>query len=140
MRKKTVIVILTVLLSCNLAFGSMFVENHRNITGKIRDIQFVEEKFYPAQPDMSGSMSCDRTIPAHYIIFIEDPQNDEKEPIRLSGLSKGSIVLFADQKDAKKNKKLSVLKKGMTVRITGYELRGDEGSIFEAYFETLEIN
>lgn len=127
------------LLGSNFVFASMFQDGQSYLTGKITDIQYVEEKFYPAQPGMSGTLHYDRTVGAHYLIFLDDTQNEQRQPVELKHYPKGSITLFADQKDAKKNKTLSSLKAGMIIKITNYTLRGDEGSIFEAYAEELEI-
>jgi hypothetical protein len=130
MRRFFFVFLSVVWLSTGIAQASMFQESTENLSGTVTKITRVAEEFKNGEAGMSGSLGNDRVVPAHFVIRIFD---------EVSGREK-ELILFQDQKDPLKTKQLEGLKAGMKVEISGYDLRGDEGSYFEAYFDDIKVN
>lgn len=118
------------IFACVSSYAAPMMQMPTEINATVRNVQFYEEEFIKGQENFSGSMSVDRTIRAHYRIDVDSD-------VSLGPMS--AIWLFADQKDEVKNKVLQKIMKGDKIKVTGYRVRGDEGGLFEAYCESIEI-
>lgn len=113
------------------------------ISGKIVELKWYPEKAVKGIPGMSGSAGKDRKFPAHYIVQLTDYKGVDPQKAR-------EISMYVDYSNSIKNDTSAVvtlminhnnkryLKKGMTILISGYNVRGDEGGIW-TYYTSLNI-
>jgi len=117
-----------------------------NISGKVNDLNWVPEKKIKATHGMSGSAGRDRTIPAHFLVKLEN----------FEGIDSRTAVIMTRYIDrsAFKNQGWDVkppfillkinhtdqnyLRKGMKIKVSGYTVRGDEGGVW-TYFTRIDV-
>lgn len=103
------------------------------IEGTIEKISWHAEQTVKGRPGISGSASRDRTVPAHYKVTLADTKVTAKGSGHVP-FSTGKPIatkLNHPQDDG-------FLEQGMSVRITGFKLNGDEGGV-STNFEKIEI-
>lgn len=112
-----------------------------DITGKISGVKWVPEQQVEAIPGMSGSAGHDRVFQAHFLIkLIEYTGIDAARAWQMTrlvdwhALGDGSehalppfILLRIDHRDRE------YFKPGMTIRVTGYTISGDEGGTWTSH-------
>jgi hypothetical protein len=111
------------------------------VAGRIKELSWVAEKQSPAMPGMSGSAGQNRTFPAHFTLKLVDFNGVSAVTAQqmtryidwhaLKELPENAmppfILLRIDHADK------NLLKKGMTVRVDGYTVQGDEGGTWTSY-------
>ncbi len=111
------------------------------VAGTIEEVDWVAEKHSPAMPGMSGSAGQNRIFPAHFRLKLVDfsgvSASTAQQMTRyidwhaLDELAEDAmppfILLQIDHTDK------NLLMKGMTVRVDGYTVRGDEGGTWTTY-------
>jgi hypothetical protein len=94
------------------------------IEGTVEGIKWTPEVIRKGMPEMSGTLAQERTFPARYEVVLADISVMEV---------KGGYGLAVDMEKGKATLLLNhsaddlFLKKGMRIRVTGYEEWGDEG-------------
>ena len=94
------------------------------LEGTIEDLRWSPEQSHKGMPKMSGSLAHDRTFPARYVVVL-------REITILDG--HGGYGLAVDVAERKATLLLAhpaddqFLRKGMRIRVSGYEEGGDEG-------------
>ena len=111
------------------------------VTGTIAEARWVPERHVAGLPGMSGSAGHDRVVPAHFIVrMVRFHGVDSTTARTMTGLidrralqdSHGQgmppfILLQIDHPDQ------HFLQAGMTIRVTGYAIRGDEGGTWTSH-------
>ncbi|KAB2888738.1 MAG: hypothetical protein F9K32_15370 [Desulfobulbaceae bacterium] len=112
-----------------------------DITGKISEARWMPEQQVEAIPGMSGSAGHDRVFPAHFLIKLVGYTGIDAatawQMTRLVdryALGSGSeqtpppfILLRIDHPDREN------FRPGMTIRVTGYAISGDEGGTWTSH-------
>ena len=108
-----------------------------DIEGLIAVVEWVPEVTAKGVWGMSGSLGGDRTFPAHYKVELVDchvvlaegeiePPPDSLPGQKLGKQNNYSLTLNHPADDA-------FLKRGMRIKILGYNVSGDEGGIWTTY-------
>jgi hypothetical protein len=111
------------------------------ICGTVSALQWVPEEMVKGIPGMSGSAGHDRIVPAHFLIALKNFDGVDSETARrITGYLASSgfegigpegspplMVLKINHPDK------NYLQTGMTIEITGYTVRGDEGGTWTSY-------
>ncbi len=116
------------------------------VTGLISEIIWVPEQKIKGQTGMSGSAGHDRLNPAHFLVTLSNYEGVTPENavmmtryLNLNALkgyepqNRPSFILLKINHSDK-----NALKKGLKIRVTGYEVRGDEGGTWTSY-KSVEI-
>lgn len=112
-----------------------------DITGRIQKICWVAEQQSKGIPGMSGSAGQDRTFPAHFLLKLTDYTGVNAEIARqMTGYIDGHALGEKSEKTLPafillqiNHEDRNVLKKGMTIRVDGYTVKGDEGGAWTSY-------
>lgn len=117
-----------------------------DVTGKIAEIHWVAPQQLQGIAGMSGSAGHDRTIPAHFIIQLTDYEGVDAETARqMTG-----YIDYSALRDEPENSQPSFillrinsedqhfLQEGMSFKVYGYSVRGDEGGTWTSH-ERLQI-
>lgn len=108
-----------------------------DIEGLVAIIEWVPEVTEKGVWGMSGSLGGDRTFPAHYEVELVDcnvalaegeiePDPDFMPGIKLGKQEKYSVTLNQPADDG-------FLKRGMRIKVLGYNVSGDEGGVWTKY-------
>jgi len=113
------------------------------ISGKIADLKWYPERKVKGIPGMSGSTGRDRTFSAHFLVKLNDYKGIDSnnaiqitrnvDPSALKNKSADYIPDFVTLMINHNGKRY--LKKGMTILVKGYTVRGDEGGTWSDYTE-----
>ncbi|EKD83434.1 MAG: hypothetical protein ACD_39C00682G0002 [uncultured bacterium] len=108
-----------------------------DIEGLVAVVEWVPEATEKGVWGMSGSLGSDRTFPAHYKVELVDcnvalaegeidPDQDALPVAKLGKQEKYSVTLNHPANDG-------LIKRGMRVKVLGYNVSGDEGGIWTTY-------
>jgi hypothetical protein len=112
-----------------------------DVTGKITEVKWVPEHKVEALPGMSGSAGHDRVFPAHFLIkLVEYTGVDAARAWQMTRLIDW-YALGNRSEDAQppfillqiNHRDREYLKPGMTIRVTGYAISGDEGGTWTSH-------
>jgi hypothetical protein len=117
-----------------------------DVSGTIRELKWVPEEKVKGVPGMSGSLGHDRTRFAHFLVTLTDYDGVNAETARRMTEYLDSTAYKGErQKDRPSFVLLQInhndknyLRKGMKIRVIGYEVRGDEGGTW-TYYDRVEI-
>lgn len=117
-----------------------------DVTGLISEIIWIPEQKIKGQTGMSGSAGHDRLNPAHFLVTLSNYVGVTSETAVMmtrylnwtavkghDPLYRPSFILIQINPSDK-----NALKKGLKIRVTGYEVRGDEGGTWTSY-KSVEI-
>lgn len=141
MRKSTVIkpvVFLIILLLFTLASSLLFLAETAPIPktgpltleGTIEDVQWSPVLTHKAMPGMSGTLAQERTFPARYRVILRDITIVEAlggYGISVDVDGRVATLLLNHPSDDQ------FLKKGLRIRVVGYEESGDEGGTWSKH-------
>jgi hypothetical protein len=117
-----------------------------DVTGLVSEIIWVPEQKIKGHPGMSGSAGHDRINAAHFLVTLLNYEGVTTETAVLmtrylnwtalkgyEPLNSPSFILLKINHSDK-----NALKKGLKIRVMGYEVRGDEGGTWTSY-KSVEI-
>lgn len=147
--KKYSVVVAVIFTVCAVSYGMAVPVRPIgpvDISGTVSDLKWVPEKKIKAVHGMSGSAGRDRTIPAHFLVTLEDFEGVDRQTAMTmtryldwtagkdqeKGCRPSSVLLKINHTDK------SYLKKGMRIKVSGYTVRGDEGETW-TYFTRIDI-
>jgi hypothetical protein len=94
------------------------------LEGTIEDLRWSPEESHKGMPKMSGSLAHERTFPARYVVVLRDItilDGHGGYGLALDVAKRKATLLLVHPADDQ------FLKKGMRIRVSGYEEGGDEG-------------
>jgi hypothetical protein len=109
------------------------------VTGTIVEAKWVAEREVKGSPGMSGSLGHDRKFPAHFIIGLKDLDGVTTEAAaRMTGLLGSQSALSQGMKSAPmvlllNDDNKDHLKAEKRIRVTNYQVSGDEGGTWTKY-------
>jgi len=117
-----------------------------DISGTVTGLNWIPEKRIKAVPGMSGSAGRDRTIPAHFIVRLEDFDGVDRQTAMTMTRYLDRTVRNDQEKDCRplfvllkiNHTDKNYLKKGMRIKVSGYTIRGDEGGTW-THFLRIDI-
>lgn len=117
-----------------------------DVSGTISEIKWVPEEKVRGVQGMSGSLGHDRTRSAHFLVTLTDYDGVNAETARrMTGYLNRTAFKGEKQQDKPSFILLKInhndknyLRKGMKIRVIGYEVRGDEGGTW-TYHDKVEI-
>lgn len=113
--------------------------------GVIESAQWVPQKRQKAIRGMSGSAGLDRTFPAHFVVVLKNWSGPTTRQAAMMNSFVGTAA--AGGKSGARQERLTVwintpdsslLKSGMTIRVPGYTVSGDEGGTW-AHHEPVQV-
>ncbi|MEB3277793.1 MAG: hypothetical protein VKK42_02580 [Lyngbya sp.] len=104
------------------------------LEGYIQQITWIPDQFISGIPFMSGTLGCDRVIPAHYSVCLSNIKildNSDEFPSPFQDGLRADLDLPHPKNDR-------FLQLGMYIRVVDLTIVGDEGGS-STYFEKIEI-
>jgi hypothetical protein len=116
-----------------------------DITGTVSEIKWLPEEKVKGMPGFAGTLGHNRVVPAHFLIKLTAFEGVDSETA-VSMTKYLDWNALKDEKDKERppfillwiNYNDYYLTSGMKIRVSGYEIKGDEGGTWTSYKE-LEI-